>query len=295
MEPFWWEVNEFVVDWINSGPRQGMARGFKAHLTYRDSPTSPEKSYDLRVNHPLSIGGSQIFLIGHGYAPVVTIRDGSGHIAYSGPTIFLPENSNFLSFGVVKAPDAQPKGIGLEGLFYPTYLNVKGDPINVMGDLKNPTLSLLAYTGDLGMDNGTPQSVYVLDKSHAHLLKKPDGSMFRVDLQRGQSIKLPEHAGTVTFDGVDRWNRIQISRTPGTGITLVGVLAALLGMLGSLFIRPRRVWVRVRRDNGGPARVELAGLDRNDGGDVAAELARIMEQLGTRSPEPVTAGTKETT
>ncbi|MGI8523722.1 MAG: cytochrome c biogenesis protein ResB [Nocardioides sp.] len=296
MEPFSFKVNQFDVDWINSGPRQGMARGFKAHMTYRTSPSAPEQSYDLQVNHPLSIGGTQIFLIGHGYAPVVTIRDGSGHIAYSGPTIFLPENSNFLSFGVVKAPDAQPKGIGLEGLFYPTYLNVRGDPVNVMGDLKNPTLSLLAYTGDLGMDNGSPQSVYVLDKANAHLLKKPDGKMFRVDLQRGQSITLPEHAGTVTFDGVDRWNRIQISRTPGTWLTLTGVLAALLGLLGSLFIRPRRVWVRVRRDNGGgPSRVELAGLDRNDGGDVAAELAEIAEQLGTRSPEPVTAGTKEPT
>jgi len=247
------------------------------------------------VNHPLTMNGTKVFILGHGYAPHITIRDGQGRVAYSGTTVFLPERQDLTSFGVVKAPDAQPKGIGLEGLFYPTYLNVKGDPINVMGDLKNPTLSLLAYTGDLGMDNGTPQSVYVLDKSHATLLKKPDGSMFRVDLQRGQSIKLPQHAGTVTFDGVDRWTRVQISRTPGTWLTLTGVLAALLGMLGSLFIRPRRVWVRVRRDNGGPARVELAGLDRNDGGDVAAELARIVEQLGTRSPAPVTAGTEEDT
>ena len=62
------------------------------------------------MNHPLTIGGTQVFLIGHGYAPVITVRDGQGHKVYSGPTVFLPESSNFESFGVVKAPDAQPAG-----------------------------------------------------------------------------------------------------------------------------------------------------------------------------------------
>ena len=96
---------------------------------------------------------------------MITIRDGNGEVAYSGPTVFLPEDAGFRSFGVVKAPDAKPAGIGLEGLFFPTYLSIDGNPVNVMGDLKNPTLSMLAYTGDLGMDDGTPQSVYELDKS----------------------------------------------------------------------------------------------------------------------------------
>ena len=45
----------------------------------------------------------------------------NGDIAYSGPTIFLPQDPTFLSFGVVKAPEARPDQIGLEGFFYPTY------------------------------------------------------------------------------------------------------------------------------------------------------------------------------
>src|SRR4029077_17521610 len=36
MEPFSFTVHSFDVDWIDSGPRRGMARGFDAHLTYRD-------------------------------------------------------------------------------------------------------------------------------------------------------------------------------------------------------------------------------------------------------------------
>jgi cytochrome c biogenesis protein len=281
MEPFQFTVHDFKVQWLDSGPRQGMARGFQAPLTYRTSPGAPVHSYDLKVNHPLTIGGTQVFLIGHGYAPVITVRDGQGHKVYNGPTIFLPESSNFESFGVVKAPDAQPRGIGLEGLFYPTYALVNGDPINIMGDDKNPTLSMLAYVGDLGMDTGVPQSVYQLDKAHMTQLKKPDGKMFRVDLQPGQTIQLPDHAGSVTFHGVKHWTRLQISRTPDVWLTLLGVILALVGLLGSLFIRPRRVWVRARRD-GDATLVEVAALDRSGGGDLTVVLSSVVDSLQTQ-------------
>ncbi len=286
MEPFCFRVNPpFHVDWIDSGPRQGMARGFQADITYRTScrgdrtTWSPEKHYDLRVNHPLTIGGTQIFLIGHGYAPMITIRDGQGHKLYDGPTIFLPESSDFESYGVVKAPGLKPgQDIGLEGLFYPTYALVHGNPINVMGNDENPTLSMLAYVGDLGLNTGVPQSVYAMDKANMRQLKKPGGKMFRVDLQPGHTIQLPDGAGSVTFDGVKRWTRLQISRTPDVWVTLLGVVLALLGLLGSLFIRPRRLWVRARR-SGGVTLVEVAGLDRSGGGDLAPVVSSVVESL----------------
>ena len=71
-----------------------MARAFDAHLTYRETPGAEPKQYDLKVNHPLKIGGTEVFLIGHGYAPVITVRDGNGDVAYSGPTVFLPEDAD---------------------------------------------------------------------------------------------------------------------------------------------------------------------------------------------------------
>ena len=279
MEPFSFTVDDFDVEWIEDGPRQGMARGFNAHVTYRETPDGQDHQYDLRVNHPLKIGGTEVFLIGHGYAPVITIRDGTGEVAYSGPTVFLPEDAGFRSFGVVKAPDAEPAGIGLEGLFFPTYLSIDGNPVNVMGDLKNPTLSLLAYTGDLGLDDGTAQSFYELDKSKLTKVTEPDGSMFRVDLQEGQSIDLPDGAGSVTFEGVERWNKLQISRTPGMHVTLAGVVLALAGLLLSLFIRPRRVWVRARRADDGSTSVDVGGLDRSTAGDVEAEVSEVVAGL----------------
>jgi cytochrome c biogenesis protein len=112
--------------------------------------------------------------------------------------------------------------------------------------------------------------------------------MFRVDLQPGQSLDLPDGAGSVTFEGVERWNKLQISRTPGMHVTLAGVVLALAGLLLSLFIRPRRVWVRARRDDDEAATtVEVAGLDRSTAGDVQAEVAEVTDRLRQLSgPKP---------
>jgi cytochrome c biogenesis protein len=287
MEPFSFHIDKFSVDWLTSGPRAGMARGFQSEISYRTDPGAPVQHYDLRVNHPLSIGSTEIFLIGHGYAPVITVRDGSGHVAYHGPTIFLPTDQSFRSFGVVKAPDAEPTQIGLEGEFYPTvgFSRQTGSYYSLFGKPLDPLLSLLVYTGDLNMDSGAPQSIYDLDKSRTTMLTKKDGAPFRLDLHQGQTIKLPNHLGSVTFNGLQTWNKVQISQTPGKWIALAGVVLALVGLLGSLFIRPRRVWVRARRDGDGTL-VEVAALDRSGGGDTGAVVDEIVGRLrGEREDE----------
>ena len=61
-------------------------------------------------------------------------------------------------------------------------------------------------------------------------------------------------------------------------LTLLGVVLALIGLLGSLFIRPRRVWVRARRSDGGTL-VEVAALDRSGGGDLAPVLSTVVDSL----------------
>ncbi len=289
MEPFSFSITDFDVEWVGDGPRMGMARKFVAHLDYETEPGAPTRTYDLKVNHPLAIGGTEVFLIGHGYAPVITIRDGDGNIAQSGPVVFLPTNAQtFESFGVVKAPDARPDQIGLEGTFYPTFAMGKDAdgnltmPASAWGDALDPLVSLQVYTGDVGLDDGTGASVYVLDKTKATQLTKDDGRPFRMDMRPGETVTLPDDLGSVTFEGLQRWNKIQISRSPGKFIALTGMVLALLGLLGSLFIRPRRLWVRARRQDDGTTLVEVARLDRSSGGDPETgrdEMAEIVAAL----------------
>ncbi|GAB7005883.1 cytochrome c biogenesis protein ResB [Nocardioides sp. AN3] len=281
MDPFTFHIDDFKVQWLNSGPRQGMAKGFQSELTYcQRTDCSDAKRYDLRVNHPLKIGSTEVFLIGHGYAPVITVRDGQGNVAYSGPTVFLPQNQTFFSFGVVKAPAAKPEQIGLQGVFYPTFImDDKGNPATLMGNDLNPLISMHVYAGELNA-SGAPQSVYALDTSHAKQVMNPakPSQPLRLDMKPGQTVTLPGGLGSVTFDKVVRWNRLQISQSPGKGLALGGVILCLIGLLGSLFIRPRRVWVRARRAEGGTL-VEVAALDRSGGGDTDAVVRSLVEAL----------------
>jgi cytochrome c biogenesis protein len=279
LKPFYFKLANFDVTFITRGRAAGMAHKFSAALDYQSSPDAPMRKTRISVNHPLSVDGTKVYLIGHGYAPVVTIRDAGGRTVFSGPVVFLPEDATFRSFGVIKAGEATPKQLGFEGEFYPTYAFTQATgPFTAFPDDKNPVLSMLTYAGDLGLDNGVPQSVYALDKKGLKPVIGPNGKQFRADLNLGDTVTLPNGLGTITFDRVDRFVKLQISHNPGGWIALAGVSMALLGLLGSLFLRPRRIWVSVRREDGRTL-VEVAGLDRSAGGDLADELDELAASL----------------
>ena len=219
------------------------------------------------MNHPLSLDGGSVFLVGHGYAPLVTVRDGEGNVAYKGPAVFLPQDSSFASFGVIKVPDALPEQLGFEGLFLPTYgFSMETGPYSRFPDALDPVMSLLPYRGDLGLDTGEPQSVYELDKDQLEVMKKPDGKDFRLDLAVGQTKQLPDGSGSITFDGVDRWVSSRSATSPAR---------ARARWRAPRDHRPARVTVHpapprlgAGASEGGRTLVELAGLDRSSGGDL---------------------------
>ena len=151
--------------YFRMGRMEDALADFNAALTYQETPDSPEKSYNLQVNKPLTVDGTKVHLLGHGYAPRVTVRDGQGQIAFSGPSPFLPQDTNFSSFGVVKAPDARPDQLGFEGFFLPTAVIDQNGPHSVFPDALNPALVLTAYYGRPAVETGKPESVYQLDKS----------------------------------------------------------------------------------------------------------------------------------
>jgi len=282
-------VKDFHVKFLTSGPNMGQPESFSADLAYSEEPGAQQQSYDLAVNHPLSLDGVSVFLVGHGYAPVVTVRDGNGDVAYKGPVVFLPQDSSFASFGVIKVPDAAPEQLGFEGLFLPTYgFTMARGPFSQFPDALDPVLSLVPYSGNLGLDDGTPQSVYELDKDGLEPFASTDasrGANARVKLSPGDTVQLPDGAGSIRFDRVDRWVKLQVSNSPGKGWALGGVLLGIVGLMGSLFIRPRRAWVRVRPDPHDERRtvVELAGLDRSSGGDLDTEIDELERRLRSGS------------
>jgi cytochrome c biogenesis protein len=277
LAPFSFTVDDFNVTWDREGAGTGTPLRFDADLSVTDNPGDQPYPYDLRVNHPLQVDGTSVFLIGHGYAPKVTVTDGNGDVAFSGPVIFLPQDSSFLSYGVIKAPYAAPEQLGFEGYFFPTASLCDGAPCSIFPDADNPVLSLVAYRGDLGLDQGA-QSVYVLDKDKLTPFTTPGGKPRALLLRPGEKVSLGKGAGSVTFDGYERFVKLSITRQPGKVVPLVGVLSAIVGLLGSLFIRPRRTWVRARPVDGRTV-VEVATLDRVSGGDPDTHVHEVATAL----------------
>ncbi|WP_328990721.1 cytochrome c biogenesis protein ResB [Kribbella sp. NBC_01245] len=278
LPPFSLTVKDFQAKFETSGPQRGAAREFNALLTYEVTPGAPEQSYDLRVNHPLKVDGTSVHLLGHGYAPVVTVRDGKGEVAFAGPAPFLPQDTNFSSFGVIKAPDARPYQLGFEGYFLPTAVIDDRGPISVFPDDMNPALVLTAYYGRPAVEDGRPESVYQLDKSKLTQFGNGKGDKLRFQLAPGQSIALPDKQGSITFDSYSRWVKLQVSHTPGLNLALAGILLAIAGLMASLFIHPRRTWIRVTESDGRTV-VEVAGLDRGPERGLGDELDAIAKAL----------------
>ncbi|MEQ7007163.1 cytochrome c biogenesis protein ResB [Actinopolymorpha sp. B17G11] len=266
LPPFALTVDDFRVRFETRGEQRGSVRAFNAALTYTERPGAPKQSYDLSVNHPLRVDGAQIHLIGHGYAPRFTVRDGNGEVAFSGPVPFLPQDGRFTSTGVVKVPDARPEQLGFQGFFLPTaVVDPQRGPVSAFPDALRPSVFLTAYRGDLGLDSGVPQSVYRLETRTLTQFRSAPGEPFRLALTPGERAELPDGAGSITFDGYARWVNLQVSRNPGEPVALVGAVLALGGLLLSLVVRRRRVWVRLTED-GGRTVVAVAGLDRAEPG-----------------------------
>src|SRR5262249_60982570 len=96
-------------------------------------------------------------------------------------------------------------------------------------------VALIAYSGNLGMNDGVPQSVYQLDTTG---LTKLSGSPHL--LVPGQTWQLPDGKGSITFVGVKQWVSLAITYDPGQVPALVCGILALAGLLLSFFVRRRR-------------------------------------------------------
>jgi cytochrome c biogenesis protein len=204
----------------------------------RDGSTTIEKK-TIKVNSPMTIGMTRIYLQANGYAPVVTVRDSKGDVAFQGPVTFLPQDANLRSIGANGGQSAFPKAL-------------------------NPRLLLSVWSGDLGLDSGIPQSVYRLDTSEMTQIGLKG-------LKPGESFSY--EGGSITFEGYLQWVNLNFVADPGKHLALLGGIVAILGLLASLFTRRRRIWIRVGDQ------IEVAGLAKNAAPGLEVEMQGFVKML----------------
>jgi cytochrome c biogenesis protein len=288
LNPICLRVNDFQAHYLPSG----QATSFAAHIGYQaghDLAANSWRPYRLEVNHPLRVGGDRVYLQGHGYAPTFTVTFPDGQTRTS-TVQWRPDNpQTLLSSGVARidppagsypnATERRKHEIAIQGLLAPTEQLDGALLSSRFPALNAPAVAIDIYRGDTGLDSGRPQSLFSLDPrliEQGRLTKEK-----RVNLRAGQEVRIDQGpaAGTVVrFDGAVPFVNLQVSHDPGQTWVLVFAITMMAGLLVSLLVRRRRVWVRLTAA-AGTVNVELGGLSRTDNSGWGDEFERLTERL----------------
>ncbi|MGV9990018.1 cytochrome c biogenesis protein ResB [Streptomyces sp. NPDC003374] len=292
--PFSFDLKNFTGTYERSGPNKGTPRVYRADVDYHVGADGRARKGSISPNHPLEVGDAKVYLVSHGYAPTVTVRDGKGNVVFHQAVPLLPMDANVTSQGAIKVLDGytNPQGkseqLAFKAFFVPTFAGAgKGTMFSQFPALDFPVLALNAYHGDLGVNAGIPQNVYQLDTKDRNLKQFEDakGRILADRLLPGETMTLPGGAGSITFDkDIKEWAGFQIVQQPGNGWALGGAVAAIAGLAGSLFIQRRRVWVRAVRGADGVTVVEVAGLGRSESAKLPEEIGDLAALVHDKAP-----------
>ena len=251
----------------------GLPTDFTANVRTTIRGSAPTDAV-VRVNEPLELGGTHVFLLGNGYAPHLVVRDPDGTIVFSQPVPFLPQDANLTSLGIIKVPDGLDEQLGMRGFLYPTTVELaSGALASNYPDLLNPTLTLEVYTGDLGLDNGLGSNAFALNTDSLTQIAGRQADEPTIKLAVGDSIDLPNGLGSLELLAIPRFASLDVHHDPAQGWVLLFAVLVVAGLVTSLFIPRRRMWVKVVGKN-----VEYAGLARGDDPGLEQAVAVLADQ-----------------
>ena len=283
LQPFQLRLDSFEPKYAAQPDGSWAPEDFAADLSTR-VPGSSWTTQTLKVNAPVEIGGTEVYLLGNGFAPIVTVKDPTGSVVYSGPVAFLSQDANLTSTGVIKVPDGLAKQVAFQGFFCPTPVTIPTGCQSLSPYLSTnakalPVLQLSVFTGDLGLDKGVAVNAYALNEDGLTKIAGFRTGVPGLDLHVGDSAELPNGLGSIEFTGIDRFVSVDIHHDPTPAFALLFALLILGGLLLSLFVPRRRVWIKAIPGRGKQlTRVEYAGLARGEDPTLARSVAELAER-----------------
>jgi cytochrome c biogenesis protein len=291
------ELTRFRAEFQPSGQPKSFA------TTVTVSGAEPDRSANFSVNSPLRLDKANVYLLGHGYAPVLRYTDRYGQ-QQTNVFPFLPVDGMFTSEGVATFPDANinPKTgvrdpgaqIAFEGTYLPTVDPSGTQVTSTYPAEQNPKIFLTAYRGNLGLDSGVPGSVYSLNRAQI-----ARGQLKNVSGTRPESFRPGEKwtlddGTTLEFLQTRPFVTVSVRYDPTQPVVLGGAVLGLLGLMLSLSGKRRRVFFRITSPASdlavpgaapGGSVVEAGGLPRTDYPGFAEEFDQIVADIGVVRPE----------
>ncbi|MFC0007898.1 cytochrome c biogenesis protein ResB [Micromonospora siamensis] len=284
LPPFCLTLDRFEAEYLPSG----QAKRYWATVTVDNLPGDATRTAGFSVNSPLRLDSANVYLLGNGYAPILKYTDRYGRSQTSTTPFLRTGDSNATEEGLAAFPDANvdPKTgrrapdqqIAFEGLYLPTAPDRAPFVSSQFPAERNPAVVLVAYRGNLGLDAGIPGSVYKLDQRQVE-----NGKLKQIGdkkLAVGEKWTLDD-GSTLEFVGTKPYITIAVRYAPGQLLMLVACATLLIGLMGSLFFRRRRVFFRVTAPDsgsptGGSSLVEAGGLPRTEHPGFADEFAQLV-------------------
>ncbi|MGW4242212.1 cytochrome c biogenesis protein ResB [Nocardia sp. NPDC004722] len=291
LTPLCVRVKDFKADYLSNG----QAAMFTSNIQYqtgKDLDSGVWQDTSISVNHPLRVAGDRVYLQGHGFAPKFTVTFPNGQTRTEAIQWKPDDATTFLSSGVLRidppggmypSEDERRKHqVAIQGLFAPTALMHGSLLTSMYPAMRDPAVAVDIYQGDTGLDTGRAQSLFSLDPEmikQGRLVKQQ-----RVNLKPGETATLAD--GTkVSFDGAEEFVNLQVSHDPAQQWVLVSALTMMAGLLVSLLVKRRRIWLRVypspETDGVRHTVVEMGGLARTDQAGWGGEFDRLRERLLT--------------
>lgn len=281
LDPFAVALEEFVPEYaVDRETGMPQALDYTAYVSVTEDGTTRREQ--IKVNEPIAIAGTTAYLLGNGFAPTLTVRDPDGKVVFQQPTAYLPQDSNLTSLGVIKIPDGLAEQVGMISFFYPSALPLaSGALTSIFPEPDQPVLTLNAFTGDLGLDAGVPRNAYALNTDGLTQITGGDTGVESLVLGLGQSADLPNGLGSVEFTSLQRFVSLEFHHDPTQEGVLIFAILLLAGLIVSLWVPRRRLWV-VATGSGSGVRLQYAGLARGDDPALESAVAAFAKAHGER-------------
>jgi cytochrome c biogenesis protein len=270
--------------------RTGQPMDFVSHVDLLDPQGSLVDKADIRVNHPASIDGLDIYQYGFGWAPVVEVRQ-DGELIASEPITFVqdtaPPGVPQLAMpwhGVLKLTSLDPQvGITLE--LWPDsraflQLQQTGQPIPMLQAFE-PFMRFSVYRGDLVDPSPLGLDTAGLRRGARGIV----GAGQTVDLRTGRAVAGNAPGLTMSFPQLRQYSVLQVSRDRGVPMVFLAAILVLLGLLPALYTSRRKVWVRAE-SNGSGSVLKVGGFALQRKSQFADEFAKLVDAMARASEAP---------
>jgi cytochrome c biogenesis protein len=277
-----------LLDFDDSYRRNGIPIDFVSQVRFLDREGRPTATREIRVNHPAALGSLRVFQEGFGWAPVVTATL-DGRAMWSSP--------------IDMTRDDAPEGVPATALPWRGAIKLTAPDPDVM-----VTLELWSdYRAFLNLQlNGQPTPMLVQFDPYirysVYVGRIDDTSRLTFDTTGLRRVGRGDlhAAGTghlvvpgvgdlaLAFPELRQYTVFLISKDIGIPVVLAAAILVLVGLLPSLYVSRRKVWIRAETAPGG-ALVKIGGfaLQRKDSfEDEFDRIVRAVGGSGGAAPRP---------